>query len=393
MSLFGRLWERRDTSFQTVWGADLDADSSPWNGAAVTHGKALGLSAVFACVRLLADTVGTLPLRLYARDGDRRIELDAPDWVARPVPRDPSITRAVHFGQVITSLLLDGNAFVLVSPDVSRPSELRVLDPRQVTIERAPDSAPRYIIRGDRSGAVDWTRMVHVSLIRLAGEPRGLSPLEAERLTFQGAIAAEDLAGRFLRNGTWLSALVRYPAGARVTDEDAARVVAGIEAKWGGSRRAGRVGVLTGGAELQQLSVTPEQAQFLETRQYDDERIFRVFRCPPALVGMTREGAVSFASSVMQSEAFEKHTIRPLLDQVESAYRLLVPPGEYLRFNTAALLRADLATRTAAHNAALDHKWRTVDEVRAIEDLDPFGGDAGGLLQTPNNNAPGGATT
>ena len=105
---------------------------------------------------------------------------------------------------------------------------------------------------------------------------------------------------------------------------------------------------------------------------------------------MTKEGSVSYASAVMQADAFEKHTVRPLLDVLERAYGVLTSPGHYLRFNTSALLRADLMTRVNSHASALTHKWMTVDEVRAIEDRDPFGGTDGGLLQTPNNNAPGG---
>jgi HK97 family phage portal protein len=247
-------------------------------------------------------------------------------------------------------------------------------------------------VRDPRGGLVDefdWTQVISIPLIRLAGELRGISPLEAERLTFQGAIAAEELAGRFLRSGTWLSALLEMPATGTYDDDTIEKLRAGIEKKWSGTRNSGKVGVLTGGAKLTQLSVTPEQAQFLQTRMYDDERIFRIFRCPPALVGMTREGATSYASSVMQADAFEKHTIRPLLDLIESAYGALAEPGRYLRFNTAALLRADLTTRVNSHGSGLDHKWVTVDEVRAIEDLDPLGGVEGGLLQTPNNNAPG----
>lgn len=393
--LFGRLLERRDTTYQQVWGSDRDSDASPLAaGRQVTRAQALGLSAVFACVRLITDTVSTLPYKRYRRDGAARRELDPPDWMLRPVPRDPSLTWEVHLQQVVTSLLLDGNAFVLVSPDVMRPAELRVLDPRTVETRRLPDSSVEYTVRDHRgglAGTFDWTQMLHVPLIRLAGELRGVSPLEAERLMFLASMEAEQLARRFLTSGTWLSAVLELPPTAQVDDVTADRIIDSIERKWSGTRNSGRVGLLTGGAKLTQLSVTPEQAQFLETRQYDDERIFRVFRCPPALVGMTREGATSYAASVMQADSYEKHTVRPVLTLLEGGYGQLLPPGEYIRANTADLLRADLLTRVNAHGSALDHKWKTVDEVRATEDMDPLGGAEGGLLQTPNNNAPGGA--
>ena len=399
MSLFGRFRERSDTTFQQVWGSDRDAPASPLNFAPVTRTKALGLSAVYSCVSLIADTVATLPVHAMSREGQRRIELEPqPEWIDRPIPRDPSVTKEVHLGQVITAMLLDGNNFTLAAPNVFDPSEIRVLDPRTVEITRKRDSSINYHVQGyggEPPADFDWTAIVHIPLIRLPGELRGLSPLEAERLTFQGALSAEELARRFLTSGTWLSAMVESPQGTSFTEAEAKALIASIESKWGGSRNAGRVGILTGGATLKQLSVTPEQAQFLETRQYDDERIFRIYRCPPALVGMTKEGATSYASSVMQSDVFEKHTIRPLVTKIEAGYGRLLPPGQYLRFNTAALLRADLMTRANAYGAFLDRKVITRDEVRAREDWGPssdaagVGTDLGGYLETPNNNAPG----
>lgn len=392
-TLLGRLFEKRDTTFQQVWGADLDSPSSPYIGRSVTRDKALGLSAVFACVRLIADTVSTLPLKEFRKESGRRIEVEPqPEWINHPIPRDPSVTKEVLISQVVTSLLLDGNNFAFVWPSTQEPNEVRILDPRRVEVKRGPDSAKVFRVtdwNGRLLGEYDWTNIVHVPLITLPGEMRGVSLLEAERLTFLGAIAAEELAANFLQNGTWMSAMVEMPATAPPLDDDKANKIIGqIESKWSGSRKAGKIGILTGGATLRPLAVTPEQAQFLQTRQYDDERIFRIFRCPPALVGMTREGAVSYASSVMQSEAFEKHTIRPLVTLIESAYGALVEPGNYLRFNTAGLLRADLATRYNAHSVGLQNKFLKVDEVRAIEDLDPFGGEDGEFLETPNNNSP-----
>src|SRR3990167_7490166 len=216
-TLFGRLFEKRDVTFQQVWGADLDNPASPYNTASVTRDKALGLSAVYACVRLISDAVATLPLKEYAKQGERRIEVEPqPDWLDRPIPRDPSVTPEVHISQVVSSLLLEGNAFTLATPSIYNPAELRVLDPRRVEVKRQPDSSVVYKVsdwNGQHVGEFDWTQVIHVPLIRLAGELRGISPLEAERLTFSGAIDAEQLAASFLKNGAWMSAMVEMPPG------------------------------------------------------------------------------------------------------------------------------------------------------------------------------------
>lgn len=393
MTLFSRLFERRATTYQQVWGADLDSEASPFGGRQPSRDAVLGLSAVFACIRLLADTVATLPFHAYEATGDQRAQLDPqPAWIERPVPRDPSITRVVHFQQVLTSLLLDGNSFTLAAPNIFNPAELRVLDPRMVDIDRQSDSSVVYRVRDYRNqliGEFDWTQIVHIPLIRLPGELRGVSPLEAERQLFSGAISVEELGARFARNGLWLSAMVEAPQGVQFTEEQANALIAKIEAKYSGSRHAGRVGILTGGATLKQLSVTPEQAQFLQTMQYTDERIFRVFRVPPSVAGMTKEGAVSFASSREQSVGFEKHTIRPLVETIEPAYSLLLGPGRYVRFSTKGLLRADPKTQADIYHLGLTDTWLDVDDVRRYEDMTPFGGERGGKLQTPNNNAPG----
>lgn len=381
MGILARAFERRDTTFQTVWGADLEAEASPLSvGRRITRDQALGLSAVFACVRLLADTVATLPAHVYEDHGGRRLLVDPqPDWLWRPSPRDPSVSWIVHLQQVMASLLLDGNAFVLVSPDVADPAELRVLDPRRVEIIRRFDGSVVYRVRDHAERVVDdfdWTRIIHIPLIRLAGELRGVSPLEAERRVFDAALQADELGVNFLRNGAWLSAIVEAPAGVSFTKEQADELMASIERKYGGAKKAGKIGLLTGGATIKPLSITPEQAQFIETKQLDDERIIRIFRCPPALLGMTRAGAVSYASSVEQALAFEKHTIRPLVEMIEHGYATLQVRPRYLKLNTAGLLRGDPKTRYEGYRGGIESGVLVPNDVRALEDQAPIeGGD------------------
>jgi HK97 family phage portal protein len=394
--LFGRLIERRDSTFQTVWGADLDNPAAPFNTQRVTREQVIGLSAVFACVRLLTDTVATLPLHAFRKiDKRTRIELDPqPEWIERPIPRDPSVTRVVHFQQVLTSLLLEGNSFTLALPNRFMPAELRVLDPRRVEMRRAGDSSVMYDVRDHAGGTVgtfDWTQIIHIPLIRLAGELRGLSPLEAERQLFSGAIAVEQLGERFAHNGLWLSGMVETAAD--LDETQATELANSIERKWSGVKNSGRVGVLTNGAKLTPLSVTPEQAQFLQTRQYDDERIFRIYRCAPSLMGAVISGAGSYALSAQEAVNFEKHTVRPLVDTIQPAYGGLMPPGDYLRFATKGLLKGDPKSQAELYHYALTDQWATRGEVRDWEDMPRFDDEAeNGFLETPNNNAPGSPT-
>lgn len=383
MRLLGRLVESRAVTFQQVWGSDGDWDrGGTWAGKAVTVDSMLGLSAVFACIRFIVDAVSTLPVHDYGPEGESP---EQPEWLERPIPRDPSTTLVVHLQQVASSLLIDGNSFTFADPNIANPAELRVLDPRKVDIRRGRDGMPLYRVANVE---YDWTNIIHIPLLRLPGELRGLAPLETERQTFSSAIAAEEYGARFLGNGTTLGGVIGMPAGVEITEDQAKELVDKFEMRYSGSKNSHRPGLLTGGATWTPLSVTPEQAQFLQTRQYDDERIFRIFRVPPALAGMVREGATSNASSVSQALAFEKHTIRPFVTLIEEGYRTLVPPGHYLKFNTKGLLRGDPKTQAEIYHYGLTDKWLKVDETRGFEDMAPFGGEAGGLLETPNNNAP-----
>ena len=380
MRLLGRLMESRATTFQQVWGSDGEWDrGGTWAGKAVTRDSMLGLSAVFACIRFIVDAVSTLPLHDFGPDGEAP---DQPAWMEQPIPADPSMTLVVHLQQVASSLLIDGNSFTFADPNVYNPAELRVLDPRKMDIRRGPKGAPIYRVDNVE---YDWTNIIHIPLLRLPGELRGLAPLEAERQTFSSAIAAEEYGARFLGNGTTLGGVIEMPAGIDLDEDQAKELVDKFELRYSGSKNAHRPGLLTGGAKWSALSVTPEQAQFLQTRQYDDERIFRIFRVPPALAGMVREGATSNASSVSQALAFEKHTIRPFVTLIETAYRALVPPGHYLKFNTKGLLRGDPKTQAEIYQIELNTRQKTVDEVRALDEYAALGGENGGLLDTPNN--------
>lgn len=375
MSLFSRLLERRDTTYQHVWGADLDWSGQPvWSGARVNRDTVLGLSAVFACVRFLVDAVSTLPVDV--------VDAERPDWLDQPIPRDPSTTLVVHWQQVLSSLLLDGNSFTIAAPDIFRPAELRVADPRNV--QCVPQSDGSMVYRLTDGTELDWTQVIHIPLIRLPGASKGVSPLEAERQTFGAALAQEEYASRFYSNGANHSGVIEIPAGAKVSVDE---LKAGWEDKHTGLRNAHRPGVLTGGATWKPLSITPDQAQFIETAQLNDERIFRIYRIPPALAGMVREGATSNASSVSQALAFEKHTVRPLVTLIEAAYRPLVGGGQ-LKFNTKGLLRGDPKTQAEIYHYGLTDQWLKKDEVREKEDMPLFGGTDGGFLETPNNNAP-----
>lgn len=384
MSLFRRRREARAVTYQTVWGSGGDWPPPTDSGVRVDQSTALNTTTAWACVTLLADTVSTLPVGAFARRGTARVEAPSPPWLRQPHADDPSSTWEGHLAEVMFSLLLDGNAFVLTVRDrAGDVVEVRALDPLRVDPRRASGRIV-YEVRTDDGGrqVLDGTMVRHLWRLRRPGALRGLSPVEAARVTIGKALATDAFGAAFFARGATLSGIVETPSP---MDEAAAESLKDrFRSRFGGVRNAFDIGVLTSGATWKPLAITPEQGQFLETLQQGVEDVARVYRVPPGMVGSQQPGAASYASTAVYTVNFEKFTIRPYVECIESAYGALLAPGEFLRLDTRGLLRGDDKGRMEAYQIGLQNHIYTVNEVRALEDLPPLDGPDGGLLDTPN---------
>lgn len=364
--MLGRLIERRGT-FQNLWAAGALFDRGSSAGVAVDQDKALRLSAVYACTRLIADTVSTLPVDQYIRrDGQRFPYRPREEWVARPNLLHP---RTTFYSQVMVSLLLDGNAFIYIKRDADfAVMELDVLNPTVVEPKMA-DGRLVYEYRGaDRNLVLQRDDVLHITELLLPGELRGVSRVEKAKESLGLGLALEQYAATFFGNGSYAGGVIEWPG--ELTAEQAKEIVQSWEGGHKGLRRSHRPAVLYGGAKFTPTTVDPSESQLLAERQFAVEEVARIFRVPLFALGVTTPGAMSYASVEQQQLHFMQHTIQPYVVILEDAFSsLLTNTDTFLKFNLSSLVRSDLATRTQAYSTALLAGYMSVNDVRTLEDM------------------------
>lgn len=350
------------------------------SGIDVTADSAIRMSTVYACVRLLGDTISSLPLGAYVRRGRARISYAAaygetPYWVNTP---NPETSRIEFYEQVISSLNIHGNAFILtVRDDNNEVVELYCLNPDDVRIRRLRPNEPLVyeVQTRDEQGAYNQiltkNEMLHIPLFRLPGSNYGLGPIAAARLTIGAAMAADTYAAAYFGNAANPGGVIEVPG--ELTEDQAQDIGRDWNITHTGPYRAGKIGVLSGGASFKPLSLNAQDAQLLDTRRFNVEDIARLFRVPISLLGHPVAGAMSFASVEAQNLSFVQHSLRPLLERLEQAFSTLLPePDGFIKFNLDALLRGTTLERYEAYTKGLREGFLSLNDVHAMEDMAPI---------------------
>ena len=363
------------------------------SGVDVTPDSAIRMSTVYACVRLLGDTISSLPLGAYVRRGRNRISYAAvygetPAWVNRP---NPEASRIEFFEQVLASLNLHGNAYILtVRDDNDEVFELYCLNPDEVRIRRLRPNEPlvyEITIREEgivRTEILTNREILHIPMFRLPGSHYGLGPVAACRLAVGGAMAAETYAASYFGNAANPGGVIEV-AG-ELTQEQAQDISRDWNITHTGPYRAGKIGILSGGAIFKPLTLNAQDAQLLDSRKFGVEEIGRLFRCPISLLGHPVAGAMSFASVEAQNLSFVQHSLRPLLERLEQSLSNLLPePDGFIKFNLDALLRGTTLERYDAYTKGLREGFLSLNDVRAVEDLAPIG-ESGDQFRVPLQN-------
>ncbi|MFI5783506.1 phage portal protein [Nocardia sp. NPDC051570] len=359
------------------------------SGVAVSERTALQHLTVYACVRILADAVASLPLDAYRRRGPTRQEVPSPPaWVTRP---DRRWTRFEWLWQLVASLALRGNAYLYVmsrEPVTGYPTGLVPLHPDDVVVHGVdargiPTGAVlSYMVCGT---PVDAAEIVHLRRFVLPGSVIGISPIEQARQGIGLGLAAERFGARWFGESA-------NPSSVLETDQalsgDAATH---LQKQWisshGGRRHPA---VLSGGVKWRPISITPEESQFLETRKFQRGEIAMLFGIPPHMIGDTERSTSWGAGIEAQGIGFVTYSLRPWLACIEDALSDLTPRGQFVRFNVGGLLRGDQKARYDAYASARTAGWMSVNEIRALEDLPPIEG--GDTYIQPLNYGPLGAT-
>ena len=353
------------------------------SGETVNTASVLGLAAAWACVNLLAGTIASLPLMVYrTRGGARTVASDHPLY--RILHDSPNADQtALDFWEfVCASLELHGNAYA----EVVRARNGRIIalgvpiTPELVTVRRLDTGALEYewVDQGRRIIA-GQDRVLHIR--GFGGNPLGgLSTLSAGRQSFGLAQAIERASGDTFRNGVRPSGLLKTADTLTIDQRKQAEEL--LQEKFAGAINAGRPMLLDRGMDWVQLSISPEDAQMLQSRAFSVEEVCRFFGVPPFMVGHTEKTTSWGTGLEQQTLGFQKFTLRRRLKRIEQALakQLLSPAdrqaGLVIEFNLEGLLRGDSGARASFYQQMLTNGVMTINEVRALENLPPVeGGD------------------
>ena len=366
--------EERAVSFQTIFASGGNVAQQTYAGTVITQDTSLKIGAVYACVRLLADTISTLPVDTFYREGGARKPFrPKPLWVENP---DIGTAREDFLQQAMVSLLLDGNVFIRIF--LSRTDEvisLVVLDPTRVEVRRNPATREiEYVIDAGTGKTLRADEVLHITELRKPGALRGISRIEEVKQSLGLASALEEFSARFFGQGSVTQGIIEWPGS--LTREQAKDLASGFEEGHKGLKRSHRPGVLFGGARFVKTGVDPNEAQMLESRQFAVEEIARIFRCPLHLLQVSTPGAMSYASVEQNAIQFAQYTLRPIISKFETALSSLLPGPAFVKFNLDAILRGDIQTRFAAYSTGQLAGFLSVNDIHRLEDMPPAeGGD------------------
>lgn len=326
----------------------------------ITDDLALSLDAVYRAVQVLQTAAGQLTLDTWRGT----TQIDPPSWVSTPDPWRPTST---FLEETVASLALRGNAFWQIKRKGSGEIvALDILDPLDVTVTISPAGIPTYRVGRDTLNRSDC---MHLALMRRPGarHPLGLGPIQAAQAQIISAVELRRYAGAWMDTST-------VPNGVLTSDQiltaDQART---IKDSFLESVKATEPVVLGQGTDYRPLLLKPDEIQWIDAQQLNTIGIARLFGIPPRLILASPDGGTETYSNQQQEElSFVRWTLMAYLRQIEAAVSWLLPRGNTARFNLDAILRPDTLTRYQAHKVALDSGFLTIDEVRAIEGLEPL---------------------
>jgi HK97 family phage portal protein len=340
-----------------------DETTPTYAGVPVGTDQALRLSAVWACVRLLADAVSTLPLDVYRR-GERDPLPELP-----PLLRQPAAGLSLNewLYAVMVSLLLRGNAYGIVtgrSGSTLLPAQVDLAHPDRLGVTVTPDGRISYRLNGKELDPADvW----HVRAYTFPGAVLGLSPVEYARQTIGLGLAAEKFGAQFLDNAG-------IPAGVPTSDQHIQQPVAdNLKARWKAAHQDKRdIGVLGNGARFQPITVRPDESQFLETSKANVATIARIYGVPPEMIAAESGNSLTYANVEQRGLDFLTYAVRPWLVRLETAISTLLPSTQTVKFNPDALVRVALKDRYEAHKIGIEAGFLTKNEARELEDRPPL---------------------
>lgn len=366
------------------------------SGKRVNERSAMQMTAVYCCVRILSEAVAGLPLHLYqyTDEGSKEKAVKHPLYFLLHDEPNPEMTSFIFRETLMTHLLLWGNAYAqIIRNGKGEIIGLYPLMPDRMTVDRdeegrlyyeymtSTDDAP---INEKTTVKLPPSEVLHIPGLGFDGLV-GYSPIAMAKNAIGMAIACEEYGAKFFANGAQPSGVLEHPG----TIKDPSRVRESWQNTFGGSQNANKVAVLEEGMKYTPISISPEQAQFLETRKFQIDEIARIFRVPPHMVGDLEKS--SFSNIEQQSLEFVKYTLDPWVSRWEqSMMRSLLTAEEkkqyFVKFNVDGLLRGDYASRMSGYAVGIQNGFMSPNDVRSLENMDLIPDELGGNRYMCNGN-------
>lgn len=396
-SLFG-LGQARDKPYNKDAGSGYSfMFGRTTSGKPVNEKTAMQTTAVYACVRILAEAVASLPLHVYRyKDGGgKELVYDHPLYHILHDEPNPEMTSFVFRETMMSHLLIWGNAYAQIIRDgAGRVLGLYPLLPDKVSVERDDrgrlyyvysrntDENPNFKQYGDI--VLKQEEVLHIPGLGFDGLI-GYSPIAMAKNAVGMTLACEEYGASFFANGANPGGVLEHPGVLK----DPGKVRESWNSVYRGSNNAHKVAVLEEGMKYQQIGIPPEEAQFLETRKFQIDEIARLYRVPPHMVGDLEKS--SFSNIEQQSLEFVKYTLDPWVIRWEqSLQKALLLSGEktqyFIKLNVDGLLRGDYQSRMNGYATGRQNGWFSANDIREMENLNPISTEEGGDLYLINGN-------
>ena len=397
MGILSGLFRSRDKPQNSTVGSGYSFFfGGTTSGKRVNEMSAMQMTAVYSCVRILAEAVAGLPLHLYryTDNGSKEKAIEHPLYRLLHDEPNPEMTSFIFRETLMTHLLLWGNAYAqIVRNGKGEVLGLYPLMPNKMSVDRDTDGRLWYTYTRSTDEAPTMKGstvklhpydVLHIPGLGFDGLV-GYSPIAMAKNAIGMGIACEEYGARFFANGAAPGGVLEHPG----TVKDPQKIRDSWNSVYRGTGNAHKVAVLEEGMKYTPIGISPEQAQFLETRKFQINEIARIFRVPPHMVGDLEKS--SFSNIEQQSLEFVKYTLEPWVIRWEqSIMRALLTENEkktyFVKFNLEGLLRGDYQSRMNGYAIARQNGWMSANDIRELENLDRISAEDGGDLYLINGN-------
>ena len=357
-------------------------------GKAVNERTAMQMTAVYACVRILAESIASLPLHVYEKgnDGNQVKAEDSPLFYLLHQKPNPEMTSFIWRETLMTHILLWGNAYCQVLRNGrGEVVALYPLLPNKMTVERDEKGQLfyRYIRNGEEPPTMEGNTVIlmpedvlHIPGLGFDGLV-GYSPISMTKNAIGLALAAEEYGSKFFANGAAPAGVLEHPG----VIKDVSKLRESWNEAFGGSRNAGKIAILEEGLHFKPISMSPQDSQLLETRQYQLTEIARIFRIPPHMLADLSKA--TYSNIEHASLEFVKYTLTPWIARWEASLTDALLNREEqkkysIRFNVDGLLRGDYKTRMEGYAVGINNGFMCPNDVRRLEGFDLIPEEKGG---------------